>query len=194
MTVMSMSKEMDAGDIISQAKLDIGEDEILDSLMNRMSLLGRDLLLETLPSIIDGTCKYIKQDESLVTFGYNITREEEKINFNSSVRDVYNHIRGLSSHPGAYCIFNGKRMKIYKAVILDNSDNLDKYRDGEIIKIGKDGFVVKCSDGLLMILEIGLEGKSRCMVSDFLNGIKVENIVGKVLNSWMIEKIVFLKS
>ena len=179
-TVMSMSKEMDAGDIISQASLKIGENENLDSLYERMSYLEKDLLLDTIPNIVSGSCKYIKQDDSKVTFGYNISKEDEKIDFNNSVLDIHNLIRGLSSIPGAYCYFDDKRMKIYDSVIYSKKLN-GSYVNGEVVLIEDSGLVIKCSDGFLLITDIGIEGKKRCKVSEFLNGNKSESLLGKVL-------------
>ena len=83
-TIMTMDKKMDAGDIISQRTIEITEDIILDELYEKMSYLGKKLLLDTLPSIIDKTCTFTKQDESLVTFGFNVTKEDEKLDFNLS--------------------------------------------------------------------------------------------------------------
>ncbi len=180
-TVMSMSKKMDAGDIISQASLDIDKNETLDSLYERMSKLGKNLLLKTLPSIIDGTCKYQKQDESKVTFGYNITKEEEKINFNNTVDNIHNLIRGLSSIPGAYCYLDNKRMKIYESIIIEKKLDISKYQNGEIIEIENDALIVKCNNGLLKITDIGIEGKKRCKVHEYLNGINKKSLLGKVL-------------
>lgn len=179
MTVMSMSARMDAGDIISQRSLEIGEDEILDSLYNRMSILGRDLLLDTIPNILDGTAKYFPQNEDEVTFGFNVRKEEEKIFFDKSVVEIKNLVRGLNSIPGAYCLMDDKRMKVYQVQIVDK-----KYSGGEvgeIVAVDNEGMIVCCSDGYLKILEIAMEGKKRCMVKDYFNGIKKESLVGKVL-------------
>lgn len=179
MTVMSMSLKMDAGDIISQRSLDIGDDEILDSLYSRMSLLGADLLLDTIPSIVDGTAKYSPQNEDEVTFGLNVTKDEEKIDFSKSKIDIKNLVRGLNSVPGAYCLFDDKRCKIYKVEIV-----LDRYCDGEfgeVVDVTNDGMIVRCGDGYLKILELAMEGKKRCMVRDYFNGINKESLVGKVL-------------
>lgn len=179
MTVMAMSEKMDAGDIISQRSILIGEEEILDSLYQRMSFLGCDLLLETIPSIVDGTAKYFPQNEEEVTFGFNITKEEEKIDFHKSCVAIKNLVRGLNSVPGAYCFLDGKRMKIYSVLITDkkNTDGVC----GEIVEVSRDGFYVCCKDGVLKVLEIALEGKKRCMVMDYFNGIKKESLVGRVL-------------
>lgn len=179
MTVMSMSERMDAGDIISQRSIDIGEDEILDSLYQRMSILGCDLLLDTIPSIIDGAAKYSKQNEDEVTFGLNVRKEEEKIDFSKSVVDIKNLVRGLNSVPGAYCLMDDKRMKVYQVEIVSG-----KYPDGnlgEIVAVTNDSMIVKCSDGYIKLLDIAMEGKKRCLVKDYFNGVKKESLVGKVL-------------
>ena len=178
-TVMSMSGKMDAGDIISQRSLEIGEDEILDSLYERMSILGKELLLDTIPYILDGTAKYSPQNEDDATFGLNIRKEEEKVDFSKSCVDVRNLVRGLNSVPGAYFIMDDKRCKVYKLEVVDK-----KYKDGEcgeIVDVLKDSFVVRCGDGYVKVLDIALEGKKRCLVQDYFNGIKKESLIGKVL-------------
>ena len=179
-TVMSMSKKMDAGDIISQRSIKIDDNMILDELYSRMSYLGRDLLLDTLPSIIDGSCQYIKQNEELVTFGYNVSKEDEKLDFNKDVVSFKNKVRGLNSIPGAYCYIDNLRMKIYEVNVLVT----DKYNDkvkGEIIDVTNDSMVVVGANGLIYIKDIAIEGKKRCMVKDYFNGIKKDSLVGKVL-------------
>ena len=179
MTVMSMSSKMDAGDIISQRSLEIGEDEILDSLYQRMSILGRDLLLDTIPDILNGTAKYFSQNEDEVTFGLNVTKEEEKIDFSKSCLEIRNLVRGLNSVPGAYCLMDGKRLKVYQVEFCDNKYNSSQC--GEIVAVSNNSMIVRCGDGYLSILDIALEGKKRCMVRDYFNGIKSSSLVGKVL-------------
>ena len=90
MTIMYMDKKMDAGDIISQESVNILESDNLDSLYEKMSNVGANLLIKTLPSIIEGTNNRIKQDENEVTFGFNITKEEEIINFKDSAKNIFN--------------------------------------------------------------------------------------------------------
>lgn len=176
-TIMYMDKKMDSGDIISQASTDIGEDTTLDELYSRLSYMGRDLLMDTLPSIFNGTNKRIKQNEEEVTYGLNITKEEEKINFNNSINDIHNRIRGLSSIPGAYAILNGKRMKIYKSI---KTNILSNDKAGVIVKIDSGGIYVTTNDYIIRLIDIKLEGKNRCLVKDFINGIKKEDYIGEV--------------
>lgn len=141
-TIMYMSPKMDAGDIISQGKINIEQTDNVGTLHDKLSKLGEELLLETLPLIFDNKNKRIRQDESKVTYGYNITREEEKINFNKTAEEVYNQIRGLNPFPLAYAILNGEETKIVKAKINPNN----KGEIGQIIEITKDSIIVKCKD------------------------------------------------
>lgn len=175
-TIMYMDKKMDAGDIISQRSILIGDNTTLDDLYSKLSILGRDLLIDTLPSIIAGTNDRIKQDEDKVTFGYNITKEEEKINFNDTCDNVHNKIRGLSSNPGSFTIINGKRMKVY---LSERTNILSKNEPGVIDDITKDGIFVNTNDYLIKLKDIKLEGKKRCLVHEFINGIRKEDYIGE---------------
>lgn len=174
-TIMYMDKRMDAGDIISQRAIPLTNDMNLDIAYEKLAIIGRDLLIETIPSIINGTNNRIHQDENEVTFGYNITKEEEKINFDDTSMNVYNKIRGLSSVPGAYAIINNKRMKVYSSTI---SDIKSKNLPGVIEDIRNDGIYVNTKDYIIKLTDIKLEGKKRCPVHEFINGIKKEDYIG----------------
>ena len=175
-TIMYMDIDMDSGDIISSKDIDIKDYDTLETLHDKLSLLGKDLLLETLPSIIDNTNKRIKQDESKATYSYNIKREEEHIDFNKTSREVFNLIRGFSPIPGAFVILDDKEMKIYNSVISDNK--YDK-KCGEITNIYKNGIGVCTSDGEIIITDIKPFGKKRMLASSYINGIDKKNIIGK---------------
>ena len=179
-TIMYMANGMDTGDIISQEKIAILETDTYGSLHDKLSLLGSKLLIETLPCIINGTNKRIKQDKEEVTFGYNIKREEELIDFNLDMDFVYNKIRGLNPDPGSYFLLNGKIVKVYDASKIEDLSYQDK-ENGEIVKLDKKAIYVKVKNGLIKINEIMMEGKKRMPVASFLNGNK-ENLVGIVLN------------
>ena len=161
-TIMYMDKKMDSGDIICQRAIPLKENDVL----------------ETLPSIINGTNKREKQDESKVTFGYNITKEEEKLSFNDTIENVHNKIRGLSSIPGAYAYIKGKRIKIYHS---EKTTIPAKNIPGTIENITKDGIYVDTKDYIIKLTDIKLEGKNRCLVKDFINGINKEEYIKEVL-------------
>lgn len=175
-TIMYMDSKMDSGDIIYQSKIEIGDNDNLDKIYKEMSFLGARTLLEILPQIFEGTNSRIKQDETLVSFGLNITKEEEKIDFNQSSLRIHNKIRGLSSIPGAYALINDKRMKIYESKLTDIPS---KNVPGTIVKIDKNGILVSTNDKDIIITDIKLEGKKRCLVKDFINGINVSDYLKK---------------
>ena len=175
-TIMYMDSKMDSGDIIYQSKIEIGDNDNLDKIYKEMSFLGARTLLEILPQIFEGTNSRIKQDETLVSFGLNITKEEEKIDFNQSSLRIHNKIRGLSSIPGAYALINDKRIKIYESKLTDIPS---KNVPGTIVKIDKNGILVSTNDKDIIITDIKLEGKKRCLVKDFINGINVSDYLKK---------------
>lgn len=177
-TIMYMDTKMDSGDIISQREVTIKTSDTLDSLYDELSVIGRDLLIEVLPSIIDGTNDRIKQNEDEVTFGYNITKEDEVINFNDSARNIFNKVRGLCSKPLAYTILDDKVIKLYQVEI---TDILSKCSPGTIEIVTKNKMFVSTKDYLISIVMLKQEGKKLCKINDFLNGIQnKELLIGKV--------------
>ena len=180
-TIMYMDKCMDTGDIISQEEIEITDDDYLGSIHDKLSVLGSKLLMETLPNIIDGTNKRIKQNEDEVTFGFNIKREEEIIDFNKDCRTIFNQIRGLNPFPGAYFILNDITYKVYFSSYII-TDKYQKYQNGEVVVFDKKSFAIKCNNGLIYLLDIQKEGKKRMKINDFLNGNK-ESLLGMVVNN-----------
>lgn len=180
-TIMYMSAGMDEGDIIAQKEIEIDYEDTTETLHDKLAILGRDFLLEVLPSIINGTNTRLKQDSSLVTYAFNIKREDERIDFSKSKRQIYNQVRGLYSHPGAYCLFEGKVLKIWKARETENV--FTNMFDGQITAVYEDGFGVKVNNGEIVFNEVQLEGKKKMSACDFINGyLNKEKIVGKVLD------------
>lgn len=177
-TIMYMVEKMDAGDIISQVETPILKEDNVGTLHDRLSEIGTKLLLETIPKIVLGEICPIKQDEKEVTYAWNITREEEKINFNKTTLDIHNQIRGLNPWPGAYAVFDNSIVKIYESRISDNQ--LTTKQNGEIGRIYNDGIGVSTSDGEIIITELQFAGKRKMTVKEYLNGIDKEKLIGKV--------------
>lgn len=173
-TIMRTDKGMDSGDIIEEEKLPILEDDDIDSLSDKLSVLGANLLMKVLPSIINETCKFIHQDEKKVSFAYVIKRCDEKIDLNEGVISAYNKIRALK-RIGAYVLFDNESMKIFKA----RYDLLKHGEVGSISNIYKDGFGIYFEDGELIVLELQVMGKKRMNAKDYLNGINKDNLLSK---------------
>lgn len=177
-TIMYMDEKMDSGDIISQRSIKINDSDNVGILWDKMSILGRDLLLDTLPSIIGKSNNRVKQNIDEVTFGLNIKREEEHIDFNNSKSDIYNRIRGLNPWPSAYILLDEKEFKIYNSIIC-NKEYKDK-ENGEIVDIDKKGIYVKCIDGSIIITELKPFGKKKMDSNSYVNGIGKDKLIGKV--------------
>lgn len=177
-TIMYMVEKMDAGDIISQIETPILPEDNVGLLHNRLSEMGTNLLLETIPNIVSGNIQPIKQNENEVTYAWNITREEEKIDFHKNTLDIYNQIRGLNPWPGAYAILDGVVVKIYASRISNSFFTTRK--DGEIGKIYEDGIGISTHDGEIIITELQFAGKRKMLAKDYLNGVDSKSLIGKV--------------
>ena len=176
-TIMYMNEAMDEGDMIEKASIPIEDDDTASTLHDKLCILGRDLLLKTLPSILDGSNKRIKQNEDEATYGFIIKREDEKINFSKTKKEIYDQIRGLNSYPGAYCKFEGKILKVWESYKTDNS--FSHLVDGQITNVYKDGIGVKVSNGEIVLTVVQPEGKNKMKATDFANG--KGSLVGKIL-------------
>ena len=178
-TIMYMDKKMDNGDIISTSETEILDSDNLESLHDRLSIMGRDLLLQTMPSIINGTNKRIKQNEEEVTYAYNIKREEEHIDLSKTRREVFNQIRGLSPVPGANLLVDGDEFKIYRAEISERK--FTNKEIGEVTGLYKEGIGVMTLDGEIILTDIKPFGKKRMSASSYINGLRDKSLIGKVL-------------
>lgn len=176
MTLMEMTKEMDAGRMYAKKEVVIDEEDNCTSLFNKMGEAAKELILEALPKYIDGELKGEEQDINLVSFCPTIKPEQERLDLNLTAQEIYGWIRGLSDHPGAYFLLEGKKLKIYKAKLINDIDG----KPGEIIQADKRGLIVQLKGGQLSILEIQKEGKNRMDYKSFING--NQGLVGKVLD------------
>lgn len=179
-TIMYMGPKMDNGDIISQKSIAIEKTDNVGTLHDKLSLLGAELLMETLPSIVSGQAHRIVQNEEEVTFAYNISREDEHLNFNKTKIEVFNHIRGLNPWPVSYTILDDKEIKIYEATI---GEGIYKEKsNGEIVKLYNDGIGIKVYDGEIILKVLKPSGSKKMSAKDYLNGCKEKNnLIGKVL-------------
>ena len=198
-TTMFMDEGMDTGDIILQEKVSIGDDETLGELWNRLAILGGKKLVETVSKIEQESNKISNENDvkteikKLVnakkqgekfTIAPMLTKEIAKIDWNESSLKIKNLIRGLNPEMGAYAIYNGKKIKIWKSQIVNEDelndlrqDNIDisKFNPGEIaLADRKKGLFVKTGDGVISLLELQPENSKRMDYASFLNGYKIE--------------------
>jgi methionyl-tRNA formyltransferase len=168
-TIMYMVEKLDAGDIISQVTVPISETDHTGSMFNALSVAGTKLLKETLPSILNGTNKRIVQDDSLVTFARNISREQERIDWSKGGKAIYDQIRGLHPWPVAYTVFQGENVKIWWG---EKVTSTAKAEPGTIISIEQDRIIVKSADQVaIAITDLQPAGKKRMTADVFIRGI-----------------------
>lgn len=168
-TIMYMDEAMDTGDIISTISYDIKSSDTTEDIHDTLMELGAKLLIDTLPSIVTGTNRRIKQNESEATYGYNITREEEHIDFNKSGILIDRLVRGLYSWPLANTIIGDTEYKIVAGYFVKGKGN-----PGIISDISKKVLGIGCLDGTYYVTKIKPAGKKIMDIKDFLNGIDIE--------------------
>ena len=179
-TIMYMVKKLDAGDMISKVEVDILDSDNYESLHDKLSIAGRDLLKETLPNIFTGNIAPEKQDDSLATFARNILREDEKIDWNKSARQIFNQIRALDPTPGAFTYFDENVLKIWNSEVVDLEENFSSKKVGTIIKQDKKHIYLLCGENtVLKVKELQISGKKRMPVVNFLSNKK--DYVGTIL-------------
>ena len=167
-TIMYMAEKLDAGDIISQQEIAIEDTDHTGSMFEKLSEVGRELLKETLPSIINGTNPRIQQDESKVTYASNISREQERIDWSKEARTIYNQVRGLHPWPVAYTTFEDANFKIWWAQVGTTSNDREP---GEVVAIHKDHFEIATGEGgTLAVYDVQPAGKKRMTAQEYLRG------------------------
>ena len=168
-TIMYMVEKLDAGDIISQVRVPINDTDDTGTLFTALSEAGVDLLKNTLPSILNETNERQVQDESLVTFARNISREEERIDWTKGGKEIYDKIRGLHPWPVAYSVFQDTNVKIWWGEKVETSTNDEP---GTIIDIKTDRIIVKTGDNTgVAITDIQPAGRKRMPADVFIRGI-----------------------
>ena len=180
-TIMYMEKALDSGYILSQISCSINENDNVKTLEKKLSILGKELLLETLEKLLANEITPLPQDESLVTYAYNFKKNDLLINFNRSAKTIHNQIRGMNPWPIAEIYLDGKKIKIYETSYSDFSLS---NTPGEVVKVDKDGVHIQTSSGILTLKTLQLEGKKQMDINSFMNGIgKTLFFVGQIIKT-----------
>ncbi|WP_339063438.1 methionyl-tRNA formyltransferase [Tepidibacillus marianensis] len=170
-TIMYMVKELDAGDILSQVKVPIEDNETVGTLNEKLSLVGRDLLLETIRRIEEEAIQPVPQDDHLATYAPLLKRQDEKIDWNKTSIQIYNQIRGLYPWPVAFTTLSGNNLKILWAEPFPYHH---EERPGVILRVTKDQLLVATKDGAMELKEIQPAGKKRMNIVSFLQGTQLQ--------------------
>ena len=169
-SIMYMVKKMDAGDIISQRSIPIEDTDDSGTMFKKLSLLGRDLLLETLPKLISGDVNPVAQDPDKVVFSPNITSEQEQIDFRLPARLIDAKVRGLRPAPLGNMVIDGLRTKIYDVTPLEEKTDLEP---GKGVRVTKHQLVIAAGDRTTyQINKLKPAGKKAMDITSYLNGHK----------------------
>ncbi len=166
-TIMRMVKKMDAGDILFQQSCPIYPEDDFGALHDRLKELGSVMIRTHIHALFSLDLKSFPQDETQVSFSYNISSEEEFVNFNDTMKNVINKVRGLNPWPVAHTTIQGKKVKIY---IAEKSTLQSDAEVGVILGLINDGLAVRVKDGVVIIKELKVEGKNRMTAPAFYQG------------------------
>lgn len=177
-TTMYMDVGMDTGDMILKKEVEIGEDETTGELWDRLKIEGGKLLVETLKQIENGTAPREKQGDDY-TMAPMLSKEMAKIDWNKSVKEIKNLVRGLNPIMGAYTFLNGKKIKFWKVDVAKENEiymgNMDFVRNGTVIVSDyRDGIYIKGKDGILKVIEIQGENSKKMTIQEYLRGNNIE--------------------
>ncbi len=169
-SIFFLDEKVDTGQIIKQKKEPIGPDDTTGEVYNRLKIAGADLLVEAIDEIADSRAAPTPQDDGLATPAPKLFKENTKIDFNSSVQDIHNFVRGLNPFPTAWCLYGDEKLNVIKAEAgpaekLGNPGSLIA-KNGELF--------VQCGDGLLKLLKIKLPGTRTLTGKDFINGYSLD--------------------
>ena len=170
-TTMQMSEGLDTGDMLLKAETVIEKEDTAETIHDRLSRMGKYLLLETLEKVEKGEIVPQKQDDSLSCYAKMLKKDMGKIDMNWDAAKVERYIRGMNSWPSAYAEFRGKTLKLWRANVLPWNTG---HKPGMVVDVLKNSFIVQTGDGCLELLEVQLEGKKRMDAGSFLRGVKIE--------------------
>lgn len=168
---MLMDSGMDTGDILQKRETDIAADECVDTLTERLSAMGAELITETIGCFDRLTAE--KQDHEQATYTRLLKKEDRVIDWNWDVNKIYGQFRAMTPSPGVVTGFRGKRLIIKSMVPIENSLKLKNELPGKIVSVENDCLIVSCGDGLMSILSCQSESKKSLLVKDFINGYQV---------------------
>jgi len=176
-TIMAMDEGLDTGPMLSKATIDISEEHTTESLTQALQILGGNALITTLDDLESSLKGATKQPDDGVTYAHKIRKEEAAINWDLSAAEISRKVRALSPAPGCFGIYKKERIKIWEARPDATAAN-PASPPGTLLALNKDGLVVACGDGRLVITRLQLPNKKPMSLPDIMNGHKDRLVVG----------------
>ncbi|MBB6736060.1 methionyl-tRNA formyltransferase [Cohnella zeiphila] len=177
-TIMYMAEGLDTGDMIASVTVPIGDEDTAGTMFEKLSLAGADLLMETLPKLADGTAPRVPQDDSLATYAPNLTREDERLRWERTSRELFDQTRGLNPMAGAFTFLDGEVFKVWGCRAPEESDaklgaEALAAAPGTVLEAGADGIRVRTGDGSLVLTQVQPAGKKALPAADYARGARL---------------------
>ena len=164
-SIMKIQEKLDTGPILSSKQIDLDKNSTHGEVEKKLSLIGANLLVESLKSIENGTLKFVEQVSKDATYAKKIDKKESKINWNLDANKVLAHVHGLSPSPGAWFNYENERFKVLKAQI-----SLKRGKQGSVVD---ENLTIACQSNSIQILELQRQGKNKQTAKEFLLGKKI---------------------
>ncbi len=165
-TTMLMDVGLDTGDMLIKRATEIGDEETAGELHDRLSLLGREAMEETLRRLCDGTLRPEPQENTQSSYAAMMKKEDGRIDWRCSAKSIHNLVRGLSPWPGAFTLWNGQMLKLGRTLAEEGL----AAEPGTVLSADTDGVCIACGQGVLRVRELQLAGKKKLPAGDFLRG------------------------
>lgn len=179
-TIMYMEKGLDTGDMISKVELPITDADNSGTMFDKLSIAGAELLRQTLPDLLSGKLSPVPQNHNEATYAPNLSREDERIDWNRTSLQIFNQVRGLNPLPGAFTMWNGAVLKIWACRHPQSApasgENVRNWIDrppGTVLEMTDDGMQVRTGDGAVWLTEIQPAGKKAMDAASLLRGGKL---------------------
>lgn len=170
-TLMYMEEGLDTGDMIARAEVPIEDDDTAGTMFEKLSQAGAELLRRELPRLVKGKVEAEPQDDSKATYAPNLTRDDEKIDWSRTSREIYDQIRGLVPYSGGFTLWNGEVFKVWAAAKPDSAQKASgDAQPGTVLELQEKGIVVKTGDGTLTLLTVQPSGKKAMDAAQFVRG------------------------
>ena len=173
-SIMEMDKGLDTGPILNIKSIPIEDSDDAISIHDKLSVLGGEMILETLEDLEKGTINKTFQDDNLSNYAPILTKNMGKINWDDSGKNIINLIRGLKPWPSAYTFYNNQNIKIHDAKMIEKFSNEE---NGMIVNVNDEGIFVNCEDKCIVIEVLQFPGKRKMHISDYLRGNELDTHV-----------------
>ncbi|MCV4229932.1 methionyl-tRNA formyltransferase [Virgibacillus sp. LDC1] len=170
-TLMYMAEGLDTGDMIARTEVPIEDNDTAGTMFEKLSQAGAELLRRELPRLVKGKVEAEPQDDSKATYAPNLTRDDERIDWSRTSREIYDQIRGLVPYSGGFTLWNGEVFKVWAAAKPDSAQKpAGDAQPGTVLELQEKGIVVKTGDGALTLLTVQPSGKKAMDAAQFVRG------------------------